>query len=193
MRSAWSPTYGGRRASPSRCPPPCGSWRRRARCPAREPPGSATGWPRSPPPTAGSPQYCPPWLPIPTEPAGELLATGQIAGPLLRAGVRHRWLGPATDFCRHAVERLEQTHPYEAEAAVAFLDGVPDRPWARRQARRLGELVREQRLVLLDPDRPEEARLAPGYAPGEYHLPYDFAPHPQSLAPAWFSDAELGR
>ncbi len=43
------------------------------------------------------------------------------------------------------------------------------------------------------PDHPERARLAPGYAPGEYHLPYDYAPRPDSLARAWFADAEVAR
>jgi hypothetical protein len=135
----------------------------------------------------------PPWLPISDEPAGELLATGQIAGPLLRAGVEHHWLAGATGFCRHAIEHLEQTHPYEAEAAVAFLDGAPDRAWAGRQAKRLGEMVRDQRIVLLDPDHPEQARLAPGYAAGEYHLPHNFAPQPGSLARTWFTSAEMDR
>jgi hypothetical protein len=135
----------------------------------------------------------PPWLPIPDRLAGDLLATGQIAGPLLAAGVEHPWLAAAGDFCRLAIEGLERTHPYEAEAAVAFLDGVPDRSWAARQARRLGELVREQRIVLLDPAHPEGARLAPGYAAGEYHLPHDYAPRPDSLARAWFTRTELER
>ncbi|MFH9355673.1 hypothetical protein [Kitasatospora sp. NPDC017646] len=135
----------------------------------------------------------PPWLPIADEPAGELLATGQIAGPLLRHGIDHPWLKTASDFCRHTIEGLQRTHPYEAEAAIAFLDAAPDRPWARQQAERLGELVREQRIVLLDPDHPEQAHLAPGYAPGEYHLPHDFASSPDSLARAWFTDAEIDR
>lgn len=135
----------------------------------------------------------PPWLPISGEPHGELLATGQILGPLLRLGVDHPWPRTATEFCRAAVEGLRQTHPYEVRAAVAFLDAAPDRTWARRQAERLGDLVREQRLVLLDPDHPERVRLAPGYAPGEYHLPHDVAPRPDSLARAWFTDAQTRR
>ncbi|MEU9400022.1 hypothetical protein [Streptomyces sp. NPDC048242] len=135
----------------------------------------------------------PPWLPVPDEPAGDLLATGQIVGPLLRCGIDHPWLKTATDFCRHSIERLRQTHPYEAEAAVDFLDAVPDRAWARRQAARLGDLVREQRIVLLDPAHPERAAVAPGYAPGEHHLPHDFARSPGSVARAWFTDAELAR
>jgi hypothetical protein len=132
-------------------------------------------------------------VPIGDEPAGDLLATGQITGPLLGAGAEHPWLETAAAFCRDAIERLDQTHPYEAEAAIAFLDGTPDRAWAGRQARRLGELVRDQRIVLLDPDHPEEARLAPGYAAGEYHLPHDYAPRPGSVARGWFTDAEIDR
>ncbi|MCQ4043028.1 hypothetical protein ACFOSC_13665 [Streptantibioticus rubrisoli] len=135
----------------------------------------------------------PPWLPIADEPVGELLATGQIAGPLLRHGIDHPWLKTAMDFCRRAIESLQHTHPYEAEAAITFLDAAPDPLWARQQSERLGELVREQRLVLLDPDHPEQAHLAPGYAPGEYHLPHDFAPRPDSLARAWFTEAEINR
>jgi hypothetical protein len=135
----------------------------------------------------------PPWLPIADEPPGDLLATGQIVGPLLRSGFDHPWLEPAVDFCRRAVEALQDTHPYEVGAALCFLDALPDDPWARQQARRLGELVRAQRLVLLDPAHPEQARLAPGYAPGEFHLPYDYAPEPGSLARSWFTDAEMDR
>ncbi|WP_439679552.1 hypothetical protein [Embleya sp. MST-111070] len=135
----------------------------------------------------------PPWLIVPDPPVPGLIPTGWIVGPLLRAGVEHPWLPAATEFCRTTIEELRTTHPYEVEAAVTFLDGVPDRRWARTQARRLGELVREQRLVLLDPAHPEQTRLAPGYAVGEYHLPHDFAPHPESLAREWFTDAELRR
>ncbi|MEV4558326.1 hypothetical protein AB0K51_15230 [Kitasatospora sp. NPDC049285] len=135
----------------------------------------------------------PPFLPIADDPPADLLATGQIAGPLLRHGVDHPWVRTADAFCRRAVEQLEQTHPYELIAAVSYLDGAPDRAWARRQAARLGAAVREQGLVLLDPAHPEQVRPAPGYAPGEYHLPHDYAPRPDSLARAWFTDAELER
>ncbi|MFF7634502.1 hypothetical protein ACFZB9_15305 [Kitasatospora sp. NPDC008050] len=135
----------------------------------------------------------PPWLAVGDNPPGDLFGTGLSAGPLLRAGIEHPWLTAATAFCRAAVERLDRTHPYEAEAALAFLDGTPDRAWAEQQAERLGALVREQRIVLLDPDRPEQAVLSPGYAPGEFHLPHHYAPRPDSLARAWFSDEEFDR
>ncbi|QMU76263.1 hypothetical protein GXW83_11420 [Streptacidiphilus sp. PB12-B1b] len=135
----------------------------------------------------------PPWLPVPNEPRGDLLATGPIVGLLRKNAVGHPWLERAVDFCRDAVQALDRTHPYEAQAALAFLEHAPDQAHAAEQTARLGSLVREQRLVLLDPDHPEQARPAPGYAPGEHHLPYDYAPTPQSPARAWFTDAELAR
>ncbi|MEV0175908.1 hypothetical protein AB0I00_32955 [Streptomyces sp. NPDC050803] len=134
----------------------------------------------------------PPWVQIPEEPAGGLLPTGWITGPMLGAGLEHPWVQGASAFCRTAVQNLgDETHPYEVHAAIAYLDGTPDRAWAKTQAARLGELVRRQRLVLLDPDRPETARIAPGYAPGEYHFPHDYATRPESLARDWFTDDEM--
>lgn len=133
----------------------------------------------------------PPWVPVPEHPAGGLLPTGWIVGPMLAAGVEHPWVERASEFCRGAVEAVGETHPYEVHAAVAYLDGARDRDWAGRQAARLGELVRAQRLVLVDPDRPEEARICPGYAPGEYHYPHDYATHPDSVARSWFTDDEM--
>jgi hypothetical protein len=139
----------------------------------------------------------PPWLPVSDAPAGDLLATGPIVGLLRKHAVEHPWLEPAERFCRAAVDGLldasAATHPYQAEAALAFLEHVPDQEYGARQAARLGGLVREQRLVLLDPGHPEQARLAPGYAPGEHHLAYDYAPTPDSPASAWFSAEEWGR
>jgi hypothetical protein len=135
----------------------------------------------------------PPFMPIEPAPSGTLLATGQILGPVLRAGLDHPWIKGAAEFTRTAVEALDQTHPYDVHAAVVFLDAAPDRGWAREQSDRIGALVREQRIVLLDPARPEDAVIAPGYAPGEYHLPHDYAPHPDSVARAWFSDEEMDR
>ena len=35
--------------------------------------------------------------------------------------------------------------------------------------------------------------MAPGYAPGEHHFPYDYARTPGSLARAWFTDEEMAR
>ncbi|WP_433545366.1 hypothetical protein ACQPZG_09355 [Streptomyces sp. CA-294286] len=134
-----------------------------------------------------------PFVPVVDDPPSELLATGPVVGVLHRNEVWHAWLFRATDFCWAAVESLETSHPYEVQAAVAFLDGVPDRARARAAADRLGRLVRSQKLVVLDPSRREEVPVAPGYAPGEHHFAYDYARDPQSLARGWFTDEEMAR
>ncbi|WP_405934347.1 hypothetical protein OG495_10190 [Streptomyces longwoodensis] len=134
-----------------------------------------------------------PFVPVVDDPPGELLATGPVVGVLHRNEVWHAWLFRATDFCWRAVESLGTSHPYEVEAAVAFLDTAPDRPRAQGAAERLGRLVREQRLAALDPDDLEAYPVAPGYAPAERHFPHDFARTPHSLARAWFSDGEMAR
>ncbi|WKV77617.1 hypothetical protein HBB06_05460 [Streptomyces sp. SNU607] len=134
-----------------------------------------------------------PFIPVVDDPPAELLATGPVVGLLHRNQVWHAWLFRATDFCWAAVDALEHSHPYEIEAAVAFLDGVPDRARAEAAADRLGRLVRDQRLVVLDPRRRAEYPVAPGYAPEEHHFPYDYARAPGSLARRWFSDAEMER
>ncbi|MFF9351803.1 hypothetical protein [Streptomyces sp. NPDC014734] len=134
-----------------------------------------------------------PFIPIVDDPPAELLATGPVVGLLHRNAVWHAWLFRATDFCWAAVDALDRSHPYEIEAAIAFLDGAPDRARAEAAADRLGRLVREQRLVVLHPGRRAEYPVAAGYAPGEQHFPYDYARTPESLARAWFTDEELER
>jgi hypothetical protein len=134
-----------------------------------------------------------PFLPILDDPPSELLATGPVVGLLHRNEVWHAWLFRATDFCWSAVDAIEKSHPYEIEAAIAFLDGAPDRPRAQAAADRLGRVVREQRLVALDPERLDEQPVAPGYAPGEHHFAHDYARTPDSLARRWFTDEEMAR
>ncbi|MHC0428794.1 hypothetical protein ACX6XY_01225 [Streptomyces sp. O3] len=134
-----------------------------------------------------------PFVPVVDDPPSDLLATGPVVGLLHRNKVWHAWLFRATDFCWTAVERLETSHPYEIHAAVAFLDGVPDRSRAQVAADRLGRLVREQRLAVLDPRRRADYPVAPGYAPGEQHFPHDYARVPESLARSWFTDEETAR
>ncbi|MFF9914577.1 hypothetical protein [Streptomyces sp. NPDC013457] len=134
-----------------------------------------------------------PFVPIVDNPPSALLSTGPVVGLLHRNQVWHAWLFRATEFCWSAVESLEKSHPYEIEAAVAFLDGVPDRSRAQSVADRLGRLVRDQGLAALDPDRLEELPVAPGYAPGEHHFPYDYARVPDSLARRWFTEEEMAR
>ncbi|MFB6552542.1 hypothetical protein [Streptomyces sp. NPDC056405] len=134
-----------------------------------------------------------PFVPVLDDPPGELLTTGPVVGLLHRNEVWHAWLFRATDFCWQAVESLETSHPYEIEAAVVFLDAAPDRPRAEAAADRLGRLVREQRLAVLNPDDPDAYPVSPGYAPHEHHFPHDYARHPHSLARAWFTDDEMAR
>ncbi|MEU6672549.1 hypothetical protein [Streptomyces sp. NPDC046925] len=134
-----------------------------------------------------------PFMPVVDDPPSELLTTGPVVGLLHRNEVWHAWLFRATDFCWAAVESLEKSHPYEIQAAVAFLDGAPDRPRAEAAADRLGRIVREQRLVALDPGRLDAYPVAPGYAAGEHHFAHDYAKAPESLARAWFTDTEMAR
>lgn len=139
----------------------------------------------------------PPFLPVPaagTEVSGDLLATGQITGPLLAHGITHPWLDGAVAFCWRAVEAIERTHPYELHAALDFLDHAPDRDRAAKEAERLGRLTREQGLVPSDPARPERDAVIPaGYAPAEWHYAHAYARTPASLAARWFTTEELTR
>ncbi|MFD3442012.1 hypothetical protein ACFWU3_31420 [Streptomyces sp. NPDC058685] len=134
-----------------------------------------------------------PFVPVVDDPPSELLTTGPVVGLLHRNQVWHAWLFRATDYCWTAVDALEKSHPYEIEAAVTFLEGVPDRVRAEAAADRLGRLVREQRLAVLDPARIEAFPVADGYAPEEHHFPHDYARTPESLARRWFTDDEMAR
>ncbi|MFC0598909.1 hypothetical protein [Streptomyces palmae] len=132
-----------------------------------------------------------PWLSLRDHPPSDLLTTGPVVGLLHRSQVWHAWLFRATDFCWASVGALAdgaKADPREVAAAVAFLDGAPDRPRAEQLAERLGRSVRERRLVRLDPGRPAEG------GPKEPRLPlYEIARTPASLARRWFTDAEVDR
>nr|WSZ14187.1 hypothetical protein OH837_13060 [Streptomyces canus] len=134
-----------------------------------------------------------PYMPVVDGPPSDLLTTGPVVGLLHRNDVWHAWLFRATDFCWQAVDSLQVSHPHEIQAAVTFLDSVPDRPRAEAAAGRLGRLVREQRLAALDPSNLDAFPVSSGYAPGEHHFPHDYAKTPDSLARAWFTDAEMSR
>jgi hypothetical protein len=77
--------------------------------------------------------------------------------------------------------------------AVAFLDRVPaaDDDRATKAAATLGEVVRDNRWVVLDPSRTEDVVRPEGYAPGEFLFPHDYAPVPTSRARSWFADREF--
>lgn len=127
-----------------------------------------------------------PWWQVSDE--SDLLMTGLLAGVVHQTGVRHPWLDRATEFCWQRIGDLAKSHPYEINACVTFLDHVPDRPRAEREAERLGALVREQGLVDLG-----EGQATEGYAAGETPKPTMYASTPDSLARRWFSDDEMSR
>ena len=129
-----------------------------------------------------------PWWDTDGKPS--LLATALVVGLLHRMKLDHPWLDGATNFVWREIDELQNTHPYEANAATRFLDSVPDRPRAEAAAQRLGELVRAQHLVDVGDN---DAAHPAGYAAGETHKPHDFAPAPDSLARRWFSDVEIDR
>ena len=110
-----------------------------------------------------------------------LIATSRPLAVLLRTGIDHPWMARATEFCWATVEGIGDTNPYEIEAAIVFLDAVPDRERAQAAADRLAGLVREQGLVGGEF----------GGQPGEVHSVVDFAPRPDSIARPWFTDDEL--
>jgi hypothetical protein len=131
-----------------------------------------------------------PWWVVEEKPKGSLIPTANVVAQLRTAGIEHPWLDAAGEFCWTRIEALEETHPYEIMNVVPFLDAAADRARASTQAKRFGELVRDRRFVLLDPAHPEDARLSPGYAPGEHLLAYNYAANPKSLAAQWFSQDE---
>jgi hypothetical protein len=118
-----------------------------------------------------------------TEPAGSLVATARCLAPLLRTGIDHPFVARASEFCWGAVEASEVPNPYEAEAAVVFLDAAPDRERAEAAAERIGRLVHEKGLVGGEF----------GGQPGEVHAETDLAPRPDTLSRRWFGDAEMER
>ncbi|GGT05734.1 hypothetical protein [Streptomyces griseoviridis] len=134
-------------------------------------------------------------LPASARPApgtpGALTATGPVVGLLHRNRVWHAWLFRATEFCWRLSESPRSIDPYEIQAAVAFLDSAPDRPRAEATADRLGRLLREHRLAVLDPDDRDTAPPVPGER--RRLLPHEYARVPGSCARAWFTDAEMAR
>jgi hypothetical protein len=118
-----------------------------------------------------------------TAPEGSLVATARSLAVLLRTGIEHPFIARASGFCWAAIDASEVPNPYEAEAAVVFLDAAPDRERAEAAAERIGRLVRERGFVGGEF----------GGQPGEVHAETDFAPRPDTLARRWFSDAEMDR
>ncbi|GAA4230761.1 hypothetical protein GCM10022254_26350 [Actinomadura meridiana] len=114
-----------------------------------------------------------PWWQTQDDPPGAINPTGSLAGMLHRAGSRHPWLGPATDFCwRHLEDGADEPGAYDALSILTFLDHVPDRDRAEAAFIR----VRDALAAALDPD-----------AEGAHHTPLDFAPTPDGYGRRLFT------
>jgi hypothetical protein len=123
--------------------------------------------------------HAPWWVPEEGHPAS-LVATGMIAGTLHARGVSHPWLDGATEVMWNRIGKLDEPGAYEMFGVLAFLQHVPDRERAREVFGRVGPLILERNMVVLDPE-----------APGEVHGVLSFAPEPDSLARALFDDATV--
>ena len=64
------------------------------------------------------------------DPDSELIPTAQVVSRL--RDVDHPWVRSAAEYCRTKIAAIDKTHPYEAEAAIVFLDafGGEGRPRA---------------------------------------------------------------
>lgn len=111
-------------------------------------------------------------------PPANINPTGPIAGLLHEAGFDHPWLGPATEFCWNYLANATSLGDYEALAAVAFLQRVPDRARAKAEFDRLSNSILER--VALEPN-----------ASGHVHFPLDFAPDPAAMARPLFADSVI--
>lgn len=126
------------------------------------------------------------WWRMAAESAGAnragLNPTAPIAGMLAAHGVDHPWAARAVRFCWERLDAAADAGtdlaPYDARAALAFLDGVPDRDRAAKTVTRLrGALLSGVTLEL--------------EAEGHVHYPLDFAPRPGTLAAGLFDAATL--
>ena len=127
-----------------------------------------TGWPNAPW-----------WMPEPGHPAS-VITTGLIASTLYIRGFSHPWLDQATELMWTLIDAMAEPGPYDMRAVFTFLQHVPDRDRARQVFGQVGPQIIERKLVTLDPE-----------APGEVHLPLDFAPEPDSLGRELFDEAVI--
>lgn len=123
-----------------------------------------------------------PWWNTSDDPPGSLNPTATLAGLLYKHSITHPWLERATEFCWEQIGCMSGSDPYEGRAVLPFLDHVPDRERAENAFERVAAVLTTSGAVTLDPD-----------APGEVHLPLDFAPAPQTLARRMFSDEMIER
>jgi hypothetical protein len=140
------------------------------------------------PAMAGWP-HAPWWVPEEGHPAS-LIVTGLIAGTLHARGAGHPWLVRASEVMWTKIAGLARSGgaelsggpggDYEMFGVLRFLQHVPDRDRAREAFGRIGPLIIDRGMAVLDPE-----------APGEVHSPLDFAPEPDSMARALFDEATI--
>lgn len=122
------------------------------------------------------------------DPPASINPTGPIAGILAAHHVDHPWLPGAVRYCWRRLDDYatsgEEIAPYDARAAVLFLDRIPDAERARATLARL----RDQMLAGVSTDP---------HAEGHVQRPLDCAPEPGRPSAALFApeviDAALDR
>jgi hypothetical protein len=123
--------------------------------------------------------HAPWWVPEPGPPAS-LSMTGLIAGTLHARQVRQPWLDRATEVMWDRIGQITTPTGYGMLGVLRFLQYVPDRDRATAVFGQIVPLITDSGIVTLDPG-----------APGEVHTPLDFAPEPDSMGRALFSEATI--
>lgn len=116
----------------------------------------------------------------PDGPPANINPTGPIVGVLHENHCEHPWIASATEFCWNYLAAMTTLGAYDALAAMAFLQRVPDRHRAQEEFARLKDSILD--TVALDPN-----------AEGHVHSPLDFAPQPNDMARELFSDSDINR
>jgi hypothetical protein len=118
------------------------------------------------------------WQPQGEQPPAALNPTAPVVGLLHAHGVKHPWMGPATEFCWRAIAEMDEVGAYDAMCVLGFLERVPDRERADAEFARLRESLRA--AAAIDPE-----------AVGHVHTPLDLAPRPDSMGRGLFTDDEI--
>jgi hypothetical protein len=131
-------------------------------------------------PSVNAYPHAPWWAVAEGSPPARINPTAAIAGMLLKHGVAHRWLGPATQFCWRAIEGAPNSEFHDLMPMIAFLDNVPDRARANLALAAIAEVIAAPGVVALDV-----------YAAGYVHKPLEWAPRPTSFCRKLFDDAVI--
>jgi hypothetical protein len=123
--------------------------------------------------------HAPWWIPEEGRPAS-LIMTGLIAGTLHARQVRQPWLDRATEVTWDRIGQITTPTGYGMLGVLRFLQYVPDRDRATAVFGQIAPLITDSGIVTLEPG-----------APGEVHTPLDFAPEPDSMGRALFSEATI--